>query len=725
MKNKFLLPAILLSGLINVNSYAQDTSTVKLNEVTVTSFRVNRKIAQMPASLSVAGSFDYKKNSSFTVANVLNNEPGIAMGGDGVWATNINVRGLSEERLVTLIDGCRVETATDLTASLSMIDVNDIDRVEIIKGAQSSLYGTGAMGGIINVITKSGWFASKPYISGELISGYASANKYFSTYGGVNAGSEKWYLRVSGSYGNADDMRTPEGTLDNSQFKTNNVSAKFGFKPFKNHTFRAQYQRNWSDNVGIPGGSAFPSKATATYTDIGRVLFDASYEIENITDKFKSLKLSYFHQYILRDVTVNPHAVTNVKLPNGNTQRTTPNYFTPHATHTTNGAQLQGVWNFSDNNTFIAGVDVWSRKMSSTRTKYITIEVLKPDATVLKTNNVIRYETPLPSSTFTSTGAFIQDEAHFLDNRLTLTVGGRIDGVFVSNDECYDVDSLKMNGNLQKPVQRFTFKSDNTSSISWSANVGALYKLGKRVDAVINLARSYRAPSLEERFKYIDLSSYVRLGNPDLDPESGYSADLGIRFWGEKFNMQASVYVNSIKNMITEQHGEFIYSLLGDEATKDTIPALVNANVSKALLYGFDFKAQYAIFSNVDLKLAASYVRGKETENDTDLPLIPPFSGRFGISYTYPSLLTAEISVTAAAKQKKIANGEIPTDGYARLDFSINSKRFNLWNACGLQLFAGVENITDKAYTNHLSTNRGSVSVEPGRNVYAKLSLSF
>ena len=85
------------------------------------------------------------------------------MGSDGVWATNINIRGLGESRLVTLVDGNRVETATDLTASLSMIDINDIERVEIIKGAQSSLYGTGAMGGIVNIITKDGHFAEKPY----------------------------------------------------------------------------------------------------------------------------------------------------------------------------------------------------------------------------------------------------------------------------------------------------------------------------------------------------------------------------------------------------------------------------------------------------------------------------------------------------------------------------------------------------------------------------------
>ena len=101
-----------------------------------------------------------------SLSNVLASEPGIAMGSDGVWSTSINIRGLSENRLVTLIDGNRIETATDLTASLSMVDVNDIERVEVIKGAQSSLYGTGAMGGIVNIITKDGHFSGKPYSIG-------------------------------------------------------------------------------------------------------------------------------------------------------------------------------------------------------------------------------------------------------------------------------------------------------------------------------------------------------------------------------------------------------------------------------------------------------------------------------------------------------------------------------------------------------------------------------
>src|SRR5574344_626497 len=231
--------------------------TENLGSVTVSSMRVNRKLMEVPASMSIAGAFDYRKNSSFSVANILNSEPGISFGGDGIWSTNVVVRGLGESRLVTLIDGDRVETASDLTASLSMIDINNIERVEVIKGAQSSLYGSGAMGGIVNIITKDGYFSDKAYFHGNAISSYSTVNNYYSEYLSLNTGSKKWYLRVNGSYGKAGNTMTPEGILENSGFTTNNIGAKFGFKPAKNHLLKIQFQRNWSTDVGIPGGDAF------------------------------------------------------------------------------------------------------------------------------------------------------------------------------------------------------------------------------------------------------------------------------------------------------------------------------------------------------------------------------------------------------------------------------------------------------------------------------------
>jgi len=717
---------IVLSSNLQ-QEFLMSPQPVNLGEVEVTSLIVNRQVKKLPAPVTVVESSKYKKLSALTLSNVLATEPGITMGNDGVWSTTINIRGFNEGRLVTLIDGNRVETATDLTASLSMTDVNDVERVEVVKGAMSSLYGTGAMGGIVNIITRDGHFSEKPYLSGNVLSGFASANKLFMNHADINTGSDKLYARVSAAYGKAGDMRTPEGVLPNSQFTTSNITAKIGLKPFAGHVFKIQYQRNWSTDVGIPGGNAFPGPAEATYTDIGRQLMAAEYEIKDPGEKLASLKLSYFMQYIQRDVAMIPNTVTLTPTPTG-FQRITPTMVIPVGDHFTQGGKLQSTWNLSEKNTLIAGIDVWSRKLTTERRKDIKVEVLNQAGDVVRTNNIVRGETPIPESSFTSAGVFVQDETNLLDDKMTLIIGGRMDQIRVKNEQGVDIDYLITNGvrNDTPPNQRITFEAGSRKNISWSANAGMLYKLFKDSDLSFNFARSFRAPSLEELFKYIDLGNYVRLGNTSLKPESGYSTDLGIRVWKPKLNFQADVFANRILNMIVEAPGSFIYTINtgASEGLTDTLPALVNKNVSKAFLYGFDFGFQYNFHSDFVLLGTGSYVRGKDTEAGTDLPQIPPLSGRLGIRYTNSKIGSAEVTIVGATGQDRIAEGEKETGGFTRLDLALSSTRINLGPTI-LQVFAGVDNITDRSYTSHLSTNRGSISVEPGRNVFLRMNLAF
>ena len=92
--------------------------------------------------------------------------------------------------------------------------------------------------------------------------------------------------------------------------------------------------------------------------------------------------------------------------------------------------------------------------------------------------------------------------------------------------------------------------------------------------------------------------------------------------------------------------------------------------------------------------------------------------------YTYPGIASAEFTVIGATGQDKIADGEQVTQGYHRIDIAISSVKMNL-GFSKVQLFGGVDNLLDESYTNHLSTNRGAISVEPGRNIYLRLSISF
>jgi hemoglobin/transferrin/lactoferrin receptor protein len=698
-----------------------------LGEVVVSSFRVNRSIKDLPTPLAVISKYDYQNHSAITLSNVLANEPGVAMGSDGVWATNVNIRGFGENRLVTLIDGFRIETATDLTASLSMIDVNDIERVEVVKGAQSALYGTGAMGGIVNIITKDGQFGSQPYISGNVVTGFASANEQFGGYASLNTGSEKWYLKLSGTYNDAQNIKTPEGILPNSQFTSNNISTRFGFKPFANHLLKLQYQNYNASDVGIPGGSAFPGPATATYTNIGRQLLSASYEINDLTESFSSLKLSYYNQYILRDVSLIPNVVTEVNIPTG-MQRISPQEFTPTGEHTTNGAQLQGTWSLGSKNTFVAGIDAWARKLETDREKYIKVEVFNTENNLVATNNLVRGETPIPTSIFGSAGIFAQNETRLLNDRLTLITGGRLDGIYIENEQGFDIDYLIVNDVLNEspPNQRITFEKGEERKVSWSANAGILYNLLNDVDLSMNVARSFRAPSLEESFKYIDLGNLVRLGDPTLKPESGYATDLGLRVWKQNLIVQVGVFANWLTNMIVETPGEFIYTINTgpSQGLTDTLPALINANVSKAILYGTDMKFEYNFFSNAVIFGSGAFVRGVDKEFDTNLPQIPPFNGRLGFRYNLPQYGSVQTTLVGSAEQDKIAEGEKETAGWARLDIALSSAKLDL-GFSKIQIFAGIDNVTNASYTNHLATNRGAISIEPGRNIYIRASISF
>jgi hemoglobin/transferrin/lactoferrin receptor protein len=692
---------------------------IDIGEVIVSSMRQDQRIKDVPVPLEIVNQKQIELSSSFTVSDVLNQEPGVAMARDGVWATGINIRGLSQQRIVMLVDGNRIETATDLMASMSFFDVDDIERIEVIKGASSSLYGTGAMGGIVNVITKGAYFNSSKYFNGSFNAGYSSVNELFTRKLAFKSGSKRWYASISGSMRDANDVNTPEGIIDNSQFEDKSISASFGFKVKENHTFELKYQYFDADNVGIPGGAALPGPSTATYTDAKRQMLSANYEIVDISESFKSLNFRYFHQYIVRDVDLIP----NISTPTA-TSITTPELFTPSGDHITDGAQIQSNWSFSENNSFIAGLDVWRRKLETSREKYIRMDILDINGDIAATNNIVRGETPIPESCFGSAGLYLQNEQKFLNDDLKLVIGGRLDGIRIANEQAFDYDYLIMNGtrNDSPPNQRITFDENEEYKLSWSANLGILYALTDDVDLSVNTGRSFRAPSLEESFKYIDLGSKVRLGDPNLDPEKGYSLDIGMRVWKPKFQFKVNGFVNWLNDMIVEESGEFIYSYT--TGAIDTIPALINANVDQARLYGVDMSLQYNVYNNFVIHAAGSYVRGEDTKNNVNLPLITPANGRIGLRYNLPKYFGVDLVAIGFADQDKVADGESETKGFARFDLKVNSAAIN-FDFLKLQFFGGIENIGDRAYTNHLATNRGVISIEPGRNFYIKMKILF
>ncbi len=227
---------------------------VTLGEVTVTSTKTDMTIKETPLPMEIETKKTIEETNAVTAPDLLSSLPGVSLQRDGIWATSVNIRGMGSSSQVILIDGDRIETATDLDASLSLIDLNDIERIEVIKGSVSSLYGTGALGGVVNFITKAPSFSNQLSTGGSVSSYYNSVNNGYSHNINFDLKRNFWYFRVNGTLRKAENTKTPSGILNNSQYSDNNISALLELLPLENQSLKVEYQKYKGNDIGIPGG---------------------------------------------------------------------------------------------------------------------------------------------------------------------------------------------------------------------------------------------------------------------------------------------------------------------------------------------------------------------------------------------------------------------------------------------------------------------------------------
>ncbi|BBN58643.1 TonB-dependent receptor plug domain-containing protein [Hydrogenovibrio marinus] len=160
-----LLPFLIgsLFGLNSMNAYADDAKdtqkvTNKLEEIqVVTGTKTPVPLAQTPVRTLVVSKQEIEAKHAQNLADVLSDVPGLRLTsptGNYTGGKGVQMQGFDSNRVLILIDGSPVTPSSETTVDLTQISVGDIERVEVVKGATSALYGTSAMGGVINVITK-------------------------------------------------------------------------------------------------------------------------------------------------------------------------------------------------------------------------------------------------------------------------------------------------------------------------------------------------------------------------------------------------------------------------------------------------------------------------------------------------------------------------------------------------------------------------------------------
>lgn len=663
-----------------------EPNDLNIGEVVVSSSRNDKLLKESIIPIEFTSQSKVETSNALTISELVSENAGINLITDAPWATTINIRGLSKQNLVYMIDGYRIETSTNLSAGLSLIDLNNTENIEIVKGGISSLYGSGATGGIINIKSKEPKFNNDFFIHPRLSSSYNSANKNFNNSISINTGGQKWSFLISGLYRDANNVRTPNGITQNSSFQDESLDGKLKFLPVDNVEVNLTYNKYSAYDVGLPGGDPFPETATAKYIYAKRELYSGEANFYNLSNYSLRTQIKYYHQKIDRNVEVKPNAnaVSN-----------------PNAQHIMDGLSIQNNWLIADNNNLITGIDYWQRKYEGIRT------------TTNKKANIIIVDKPVPNSKFANLGIFASDEIYLFDNDLTLSFGGRYDLITISNEETknplYVINNGVTNTSIINNDASYSAYDEKNNSLSGS--FGLLYKVMNNLDFTFNSAYTFRSPSLEERYQYIDLGGIKYFGNPNLKPEKGISLDAGFRIWNDELHLRLNAFLNNLSNLVIDKE------VISNSSYK-------KENVGKAELYGFDLSGEFIFHKNNYLYCTTSYVIGKDKIEDSYLPQIPPLTLNLGINYKLIDEIKMDLSMRILSDQNKISTDEKRTGGYTTFDLKLNSDNYYFLKTY-FQIIIGVDNIFDKAYRNHLSTFRGVNLLEPGRNLFAKINIEL
>jgi len=302
----------------------------------------------------------------------------------------------------------------------------------------------------------------------------------------------------------------------------------------------------------------------------------------------------------------------------------------------------------------------------------------------------------IPDSTRMGVGAFVQDEIT-LGDRWIVTPGLRADWIEAQTDG--------------HPRHQLSGEETSESSAA-SGNLGILYRVSNELNLYGNVGRAFRAPTLLELYFYGPHDVGNDIGDPDLDPETSWNFDIGLKTRTDRLHTMISAFYNIVDDYIVkENQGDGNYRYM---------------NYAHVSLYGAEAGLDYELGGGFSTFASLSYVRGENDDTGENLPGIPPLKGRYGVRYdttlSAENRLWMEVMGLTASDQDKTGPNERETDGYTRGDARIGVDLGNSWS-----LVAAVENFTDELYQDHLSSTwqEFGLNDQAGRNVKLMLKARF
>lgn len=554
-------------------------AAIEIEKINVTSTKTEVTLQQTPSSISIVTSEDITKKNILTFDNVLEQVQGITLNrSSGINVNSMSIRGSSDvagggigNRVLLLLDGRPSLTGDSKGALWSLIPVSIIERTEVVKGAFSSLYGSSAIGGVVNVITKKPTYNSSTSMNfsygfyEKLNDSLSFTNDLltFTTADIIHSNTiKKFSYLLNLNYNNND------GHSQQSNYDFYSGIAKFTYDLFGNRDLEATLQYTKS-NSGFPhywrknaGSVADPYKIADQY--IGDKIqketqsYDLFYRaIPNSNSKYTT---RFYYYYLNSNSYYNPNNPVSIEF--ADTGKGLNTYIDSYNI----GNITQVDFQFGRDNYFVSGID-------------FQMNIVDSDPEDILYGN----------QQMNNLGIFAQDQYKIIKDKfgnsiLETTVGARLD----FNKVVSGIQSSEIS-----PKISFVFSPDTEHEVF--KNTAYRFLVG----------RAFRAPSIAEiYFKKELFGGFDFLYNPNLQPEQMLSAEIGLRKqFTTRFTFDMAFFFNKYENLI--QYVNTTSSIYG--------PFQVQ-NISNSQIKGFEFSLDY----NSSVKLFNN-----------------PLDYFFNISYTY------------------------------------------------------------------------------------------
>ncbi len=676
-----LLSTGIFASLFSLPTLAQEDSETMI----VTASGYAQALRDAPASITIISKEQLQKKPVRDLADAVKGVEGVSVVGSAN-KQDISIRGLPGEYTLILVDGRRQSSRESRPNGSGGFEAGfippaeAIERIEVIRGPMSSLYGSDAMGGVINIITKKvtdSWHGAVSFggtVQENRESG-DSMESNFSLSGPLIADKLGLQIYGGGDYRQEDEIIEGHNKRDNKS-----LTAKLTFTPWENQTFLFEAGRTTLERLSTPG------KSIDEYTIRGdKKQANPKTELHNNRNHWA---LTYMGGW---DFITTEWSVYQEQ--------------TKRKTRTEKRNETTGVWSggYEDRTPEITNTVVDGKAVIYLPANIMTVGGQFQHASLKDTSATGKKTSEEVKLSADQRALFVEDEFTVTDNFL-LTGGVRLD-----NHESYGTH--------------------------WNPRGYAIYHLTDEITLKGGIAQAFRAPTLREISPGYGTSTQggagIIYGNPDLKPEKSLSEEISISYdHASGFNASLTLFNSDIKNKLTS------YST-GEEDPTTGMTLYTYDNVGKARMRGVEVASMIPLTERQDWRLSLNYTyTDSERRSDDEklssgqslkgfpLDKTPEHMANAKLDWDYNERLNLYSLVRYEGKQVWAAQRNGYTEpryrsGYTTVDLGLSYDILK-----NTKLNFAVLNITDEKGPD-INTEGGNWDVEDGRRYWANVRVNF